>query len=310
MSQSSGPGKRYPVSGLCGLFGLSRQGYYKHSYRDEELDVLISSIVHYCRHVRNHLPHSGCRQLHHLCIKYFGEKFILGRDRFFDVLRSNGLMLRRKRYRPHTTNSNHPYRIYEDLLNTYPKYIPTSHGCLLVADITYIATCEGFAYLSLLTDGYSRAIVGYALHPTLSSEGPLKALQMALDFYHHRGIETQGIIHHSDRGIQYASKEYTKKLLENQARISMTQTGDPLHNALAERMNNTVKNGWLYDCGEMNFEQAREKVDKAIYSYNWMRPHQAINMRTPMQMYSQNNCNPLLVVGHDQPQEKNKEFGV
>ena len=207
--------RRYPVSSLCGLFGLSRQGYYKHSYRDEELDVLISSVVHYCHHIREQLPHSGCRQLYHLCGEFFGDKFVLGRDRFFDILRSNGLMLKRKRYRPHTTNSNHPFRIYDDLLNTYPKYIPQTHCRLLVADITYVPIDGGFAYLSLLTDGYSRAIVGYALHPTLSSEGPLKALQMALDFYRDRGIDIEGVIHHSDRGIQYASKEYTKKLLDN-----------------------------------------------------------------------------------------------
>jgi transposase InsO family protein len=166
-----------------------------------------------------------------------------------------------------------------------------------VADITYIPIDGGFAYLSLLTDGYSRAIVGYALHPTLSSEGPLKALQMALDFYRDRGIDVEGVIHHSDRGIQYASREYTKKLLDNHARISMTQTGDPLHNALAERMNNTVKNGWLYECERMDFKQIGKEVDKAIYNYNWMRPHQAISMKTPMQMLSEENRNPLLLSG-------------
>lgn len=124
----------------------------------------------------------------------------------------------------------------------------------------------------------------------------MKALQMAIDFYRSRGMSIEGVIHHSDRGIQYASKEYTQKLLDNQVRISMTQTGDPLHNALAERMNNTVKNGWLYECTKMNFQQTSIEVDKAIYSYNWMRPHQAINMKTPMQMISEENKNPLLFV--------------
>lgn len=296
MSQRRSSGNSYPVSRLCGLFGLSRQGYYKHSCRDEEVDVLISSLVHYCYYIREHLPYSGCRQLYQLCSEYFGEKFVIGRDRFFDILRSNGLMLRRKRYRPRTTNPDHPYRIYDDLLNTYPKYTPHTHCNLWVADITYVPTSEGFAFLSLVTDGYSRAIVGYALHPTLSSKGPMKALQMAIDFYRSRGMSIEGVIHHSDRGIQYASKEYTQKLLDNQVRISMTQTGDPLHNALAERMNNTVKNGWLYECTKMNFQQTSIEVDKAIYSYNWMRPHQAINMKTPMQMISEENKNPLLFV--------------
>lgn len=291
------------MSSLCGLFGMSRQGYYKHSFRNEEIDVLISSVVHYCQHIRSHIPSSGCRQLHSLCRAYFGEKFVIGRDRFYSILRSNGMMLRRKRFRPRTTDSLHPYRIYEDLLNTSPKYVPETHCRLLVADITYVCTSEGFAYLSLLTDGYSRAIVGYALHPTLSSEGPMRALRMAMDFYGGRGIDVRGVIHHSDRGVQYASREYTGMLARNHARISMTQTGDPLHNALAERMNNTVKNGWLYDCEAMDFEQCAKKIDEAIYSYNWMRPHQAIGMKTPMQMFSEENANPLLVSGARQRQD-------
>ena len=120
---------------------------------------------------------------------------------------------------------------------------------------------------------------------------------MALDFYRDRGIDIEGVIHHSDRGIQYASREYTKTLLDNHVRISMTQTGDPLHNALAERMNNTVKNGWLYECERMDFKQIGKEVDRAIYNYNWMRPHQAISMKTPMQMLSEENRNPLLLSG-------------
>lgn len=111
----------------------------------------------------------------------------------------------------------------------------------MVCDITYVYTLEGFAYLSLVTDAYSRYIVGYCLSRTLETEGPLNAINQAIDTYHRYGINISNMIHHSDRGIQYASKEYTKTLLSNNIRISMTQTGDPLHNAIAERMNNTLK---------------------------------------------------------------------
>jgi len=254
--------------------------------------------------VRKNLPQCGCRGLYYLCLEYFGAKFTLGRDRFYDVLRANGMMLRRKRFKPRTTNSLHPYKIYSDLLNTQPKFVPSACCRLVVADITYVSIADGFAYLSLLTDGYSRCIVGFCLHPTLETVGPMEALQMALEFYQSHQIEVQGLIHHSDRGVQYASKEYVSTLQDKGILMSMTQTGAPLHNALAERMNNTIKNGWLYDYGDKTFDQALRGVAEAIYRYNWMRPHQANSMRTPMQMMPGEHPNPLLVgsaLGQSQP---------
>lgn len=294
------------MSSLCGLLDISRQGYYKHRERNEETDVLVSSITYYCRSVRQSLPRSGSRQLYSLCRGYFGEKFTIGRDRFCDVLRSNALMLRHKRYRPRTTNSRHPYPLYRDLLNTSPKYVPPALGCLAVGDITYVGIKGGFAYLSLLTDGYSRIIAGYALSRTLKAEGPKEALLMSLDFYKRHGISVKGLIHHSDRGVQYAGYDYVNLLKENGVLISMTQTGDPLHNALAERMNNTIKNEWLFDYRDKTFEEAEEGIRQAIYLYNWARPHQALGMKTPMQMLPGEHPNPLCCAA---PQEQhNKGF--
>ena len=157
--------------------------------------------------------------------------------------------------RPKTTNSNHNYYIYPDLLNVTPKFVADTFGSMVVADITYVATCQGWAYLSLLTDAGSRAIVGYALCKTLEAEGPLKALRMAMDFYNRYNVDLSSLIHHSDRGVQYCSKLYVGMLKKHHINISMTQCGDPLHNALAERMNNTIKNGWLFDCEDDSFEQ-------------------------------------------------------
>ena len=138
---------------LCRLLGISAQGYYKHDYASNEADILSASIVLYCLYVRQkeRLPKAGCRELYTLCREYFREKFTIGRDRFYNVLRSNSLMLRRTRYRPRTTDSRHGYRLYRDLVNTSPKYTPADNGRLVVADITYIYTREGFAYLSLVT---------------------------------------------------------------------------------------------------------------------------------------------------------------
>lgn len=220
--------------------------------------------------------------------------FVIGRDRFYDILRSNGLMLRKKRCRPRTTYSKHGYRIYDDLLNTTPRYVPADNGRLAVSDITYVSTNEGFAYLSLITDAYSRFIVGYCLHRTLDTAGPMAALRMALSTYRSYGIDVTNMIHHSDRGVQYASGEYTGMLRANRIRISMTQTGDPLHNALAERMNNTLKNGWFFNNGQLTFEEARTAVENAVRMYNDARPHASIGMRTPGQVMQRRTYNPLV----------------
>jgi transposase InsO family protein len=152
-----------------------------------------------------------------------------------------------------------------------------------VTDITYVATSSGWAYLSLVTDAAARLIVGWDLHPTLAKAGPLKSIGSAMDFYRQHGVNLSSLIHHSDRGVQYCCNEYVDLLKRNGIRISMTQTGDPLHNALAERMNNTVKNGWLFDTEDKGFEEVKSLVAKAVDVYNNMRPHQALGMHTPME---------------------------
>ena len=288
--------KVYKISPLCGLLGISRWGYYKHEEKDSEEAVLITSIVLYCNFIRapDNLPKSGCRELLQLCREYFRDKFTLGRDRFYDVLRANGLMLRRKRYKPRTTDSNHNNRIYPDLLNTTPKLVARRAGQLVVADITYVYCSEGFGFLSLLTDAYTRYIVGWCFHETLETDGPAQALEMALECYAGFGIDVTDMIHHSDRGVQYTSQRYVEMLLAAKAQISMTQTGDPLHNALAERMNNTVKNSWLFNNGELDFIAAGGSISNAIHMYNNARPHQALEMRTPYEMMTGRADNPLL----------------
>jgi putative transposase len=252
--------------------------------------------VFYCKYIRekDNLPKAGCRELFELCKQYFKDKFTFGRDQFYDILRANGLMLRRKRYKPRTTNSNHHYRLYDDLVNTTPKFTPYKNGMLIVSDITYVYTRDGFAYLSLITDAYSRYIVGYNLSKSLDAEGAVLALNEALKTYEKLKINTDGMIHHSDRGVQYACNRYTTLLKRHHIRISMTQTGDPLHNAMAERMNNTLKNSWLFNDGNLSFEEAAKEVERAIVMYNTARPHTALNMRTPHELLFGRGKNPLL----------------
>ena len=288
--------KAYKVAPLCELLGISRWGYYKHVDHEDEESVLITNLVLYCNYIRapDNLPKAGCRELLELCREYFGVKFTLGRDRFYDVLRANGLMLREKRYRPRTTDSIHNNRIWPDLLNTTPKLVARRAGVLVVADITYVYCSEGFGYLSILTDAYSRYIVGWRFHETLETDGPAQALEMAIECYAAFGIDLTGVIHHSDRGVQYTSQGYVKMLQEIDAQISMTQTGDPLHNALAERMNNTVKNSWLFNNGELDFITCGGSIGHSIQMYNTARPHQALDMKTPYEMMTGNADNPLL----------------
>jgi transposase InsO family protein len=127
----------------------------------------------------------------------------------------------------------------------------------------------------------------------LDTEGPLTALTAAMSFYQEHSINTKGLIHHSDRGCQYASQRYVTFLKENDISISMTQDGDPLHNALAERMNNTLKNEWIFNNGILSFEQAQTAVARAIEMYNSARPHQALQMRTPLHLVKTCHKNPL-----------------
>lgn len=255
--------------------------------RHLEVDILTTSIVLYCKELLELMPKAGMRELYACCVSKFGPKMVIGRDRCYDIFRSNGLCQRTSRKRPKTTNSNHNYYIYPDLLNVAPKFVATRLGAMVVADITYVNTGQGWAYLSLLTDASSRAIVGYALYKTLETEGPLKALEMAISFYEKYHIDMSTLIHHSDRGVQYCSNKYVERLKEHQINISMTQCGDPLHNALAERMNNTIKNGWLFECDDESFEQVSKRIEDAVYVYNHVRPHQGINMRTPMEVVSE-----------------------
>ena len=303
----------YKIAPLCRLLGISRWGYYKHDDKEDEESVLITSVVLYCHYIRSpdNLPKSGVRELLELCRQYFGMKFTLGRDRFYDVLRANGLMLRNKRYKPRTTDSRHNNRIWPDLLNTTPKFVARYAGHLVVADITYVYCSEGFGYLSLLTDAYTRYIVGWCFHETLATDGPLQALTMALECYASFGIDLTELIHHSDRGVQYTSQVYVEMLLSINAKISMTQTGDPLHNALAERMNNTMKNSWLFNNGDQDFITTGGSIGHSVYMYNHARPHQALGMKTPYEMMTGHSDNPLLKATIQQGDtDENENIGI
>ena len=206
-----------------------------------------------------------------------------GRDAFIEILRKNGLMVhirRRKRYK--TTDSNHHYRKYPNLIKDVVPHRPNE---IWVSDITYIETEEGVCYLSLITDAYSHKIVGWALGPTLETIYPLEALRIALATIDEETAHR--LIHHSDRGCQYCSDAYVSELKSHGISISMTQSGDPLENAIAERANGILKGEWLYKMTIPTRADCKVELTRIIDFYNTQRPHMSIGWQTPEQAHSQ-----------------------
>lgn len=227
------------------------------------------------------MPRLGGRKLHYLLSDTLAHHQIsIGRDKLFDLLEAYGLQLRRrKRRKAITTDSDHPFRKYPNLIRDM-KVLSVNQ--LWVSDITYIRVGGGFCYLSLITDAYSRKIIGYRLHTDLTKEGPLLALQQAIDS---RGSENQKTTHHSDRGLQYCCDAYTDNLKRNNIAISMTEKGDPYENAIAERVNGILKEEFLLDREFENYALAQSAVARAILTYNTQRPHASCNYLTPEQAY-------------------------
>ncbi len=227
------------------------------------------------------MPRLGGRKLQYMLAPLLKQHHIsIGRDKLFDLLADNALLVRRRKRRAITTDSRHPYRRYPNLVRGMEITVPER---LWVSDITYLRTAEDFGYLSLVTDAYSRKIVGYCLYASLKAEGPLQALDMALGQYNGKGQ----LIHHSDRGCQYCCNLYTQRLEQNNIAISMTEKGDPYENAIAERVNGILKDEFGLDTNFSSFEQALEAVDKAVQIYNHVRPHASCNYLTPQQAHQQ-----------------------
>lgn len=271
------------VSHVCRRFGVSKQSYYK---RGETKFVRMAQekfVIDFVREVRRRDPGMCGRPLWHMYRREFlGTQSMVGRDRFESIIDEHGLKVRQKRRKPRTTDSRHGYLVYPDLVK---NIIPSRVNQIWASDITYIPLhCDDlhadyrFCYLSMTLDLYSKEIVGYSVGDSLESVYPIEALKMAL-----KRIEgTDGrLIHHSDRGVQYASHAYSNLLRSHGIRISMTEGGDPKGNAQAERINNTMKNELLYGMDFSSIEQVREVVKQAVEFYNNERPHMSLDMMTP-----------------------------
>ena len=260
------------------MFKITRQAHYKAVKALEKKGLSEELILDWVKEKRKINKSEGGRKL--LC-RFDNElKGItkIGRDKFFTLLRNNDLLIKRKKSFTRTTDSNHSYWKYK---NQVRGLSITRKNQVWASDITYIRTEEGFRYLSLITDLYSRKIVGYKLSNSLSIEGCMEALKGALKLWD----STEPLIHHSDRGVQYCCKEYTGLLIKNRITISMTEENHCYENACAERVNGILKQEYGLDDTFKNEKQALKAVKEAILIYNGNRLHTSLGFKTPDSVY-------------------------
>ena len=266
---------------LCAWFGVTRQAYYQHFWSMTDHVIEEDLIVQEVLQIRKNHRWMGGRKLYEKLYPFMLEHQIkMGRDAFFDLLSYHGLLIRRRKRRIVTTNSSHWLRKYPNLIR---DFVPTSPNQLWVSDITYWKINNKDVYINLITDAYSRYIVGYHGAPTLEAIESIKALKMALKTM--KNNQPESLIHHSDRGVQYCSSDYVKLLQDNGIEISMTENGDPLENAIAERINGIIKNEYLIDYSVDNIGNAQQLLKKAVELYNYDRPHMSIGNLTPAHVY-------------------------
>lgn len=263
------------------MFGISRQALYQEKSRvikrEKELDRIKPLIVE----KRMKMPRLGTRKLYHLLSGQFNTLGVkLGRDALFSYLREEKMLIKPLKSYTKTTDSKHWLKKYPNLLK---ELVPSRVEEVFVSDITYVKTKERTHYLSLVTDAFSRKIMGYHLSEDMSAENVVKALEMAI-----KSRKTDWpLIHHSDRGIQYCSGLYQAQLKQARIKASMTDGYDCYQNALAERINGILKQEFLMEtCTDG--KELDQLIHESIQTFNQERPHLSLNMKTPNQIHEKN----------------------
>ena len=267
------------------MFGYSKLAYYNQLHYQEQAsfdEYLIVGLINQKRKIWKR--GSGRNLWRALQVDFSEHKISIGRDKFFDLLRRNGLLIHYKKHRVKTTDSYHRYHKYPNLIRGLK---PVKANEIWVVDITYVwlSQSDCFCYLFLITDMYSRKIIGYCVHASLHAQGAIIGLQMALE--NSKSQRGKGCIHHSDRGIQYCCDAYIALLKKDDFTISMTEQSDPLENAIAERLNKTIKEEFT-DQKEISFTTitaAKKSIKQFIDFYNNQRPHRSIDWLTPNAAY-------------------------
>ena len=261
------------ISQACRSLNLVRSSYYKALKSTKRKKLISKDTLGKVLKIKQIMPNIGGRKIHSI-LKDDDEKSNepkLGRDKLFELLREEDLLVVRKKKYAITTDSNHPFKKHKNLI----KDIAIKRvNQVWVSDITYLKYGDRFCYLSLITDVFSRKIVGYHINSTLELEGTLKALNNAYKL-------GKPEIHHSDRGSQYCSYKYTEMLKKYGAKISMTENGNCYENAIAERINGILKHEFNLNANFTNLKQAQKATKEAIDIYNSKRPHWSLNLKVP-----------------------------
>ncbi len=272
------------ITCLCKLFGISRQAYYKRIESSRKRTSEAKQIAQLVLNERKLHAQIGGKKLYHSLKKHVDAIGIkCGRDKFFGLLKEEGLLIKHKRRFVRTTQSYHRFHKYPNLV----KYLTISRSeQVWVSDITYIRTPHGFMYLSLITDAYSKQVMGYEIADNMKAINTLNALKMAIA---NRRYPDRPLIHHSDRGLQYCHPDYIEYLKNNGISISMTDKHDPYQNAIAERINGIIKYEYLSGGFLPNEKDAQKEVDMAIWLYNNKRPHFSCALKTPSHTHQNEN---------------------
>lgn len=267
---------------LCRLFGKTRHALYDHLWRKEDDSVAEEIILQLVHRIREKLPRVGTRKLLFLLHPELKSHHIdIGRDALFDLLAAHKLLIRQRKRKIVTTNSRHWMRKYANLIQ---KLVISRPEQLWVSDITFIRMKNQWGYLSMITDAFSRKIMGISFRSDMLAQGCVDALHMALSNRQYRDYK---LIHHSDRGSQYCSKDYIDLLDSENISVSMTEKGDPYENALAERMNGIIKNEFNLYSSALNFEDTYQLIVQSVDSYNNIRPHSSCDYLTPSKAHNE-----------------------
>lgn len=264
----------------CHLFGIDRQVYYRSLRRKAGRQSKAQQVVEMISEIRQSMPRIGTRKLYYMLADKL-QTLKIGRDKFFNILRANHLLIEPKRSYHITTDSHHRFRKHKNLILEMTINKPEQ---VWVSDITYIGKREKPCYLSLVTDAYSKKIMGFYVADNMDTESSVQALKAAVKG---RKYGTQSLIHHSDRGVQYCAGGYQKVLHKSGIRCSMTNNGDPYENAVAERINGILKQEFSIDTYHADLDIMRKIVKESVDIYNNKRPHYSNHMLTPAQMHSQ-----------------------
>ena len=268
------------VSEVCSCFSMERDAYYKYQKRQKNREETAKKVVELVKEERKDQPRVGTRKLYEALFTLFMlEGLKVGRDKLFTILREHEMLVRRKKASCKTTDSYHRFHKYNNLIKDMEITAPNQ---VWVSDITYIRTIKGFCYLALITDLYSRKIVGYDISDSLELAGCLRALKKAL----RKARPAANLVHHSDRGIQYCSNQYVNELKRRNIKISMTEENHCYENAVAERVNGILKDEFYLDQCFFSTNHAKLATKSAIDIYNSKRLHLSLGYKTPNMVFN------------------------